>query len=86
MVSKCANPDCAVPFRYLHQGRLFRFESLGGPERRRTMTRDDGEKKHIRRLEFFWLCEQCAPKMTLVFDKEIGSSVRARLAAHASAA
>lgn len=85
MVSKCANPDCAAPFRYFHQGKLFRFESDAGPERRRAMG-TGGADKHMRRLEFYWLCQQCAPKMTLVFEKGIGISVRLRRAARASAA
>jgi len=30
MVAKCANPSCNVPFRYLSEGRLFRFETAVG--------------------------------------------------------
>ena len=86
MVSKCANPDCSVPFRYFHLGKLFRFEGEAGPERRRAMGNERDEKKHMRRLEFYWLCERCAPRMTLVFEKGTGVSVRPHLAAGASAA
>jgi len=46
----------------------------------------DSDGKQMRRLEFYWLCQQCAPKMTLVSEKGIGVSVRPRLAARASAA
>jgi hypothetical protein len=85
MVSKCANPDCTAPFRYFHQGKLFRFETEAGLERRRAMG-TDSDGKQMRRLEFYWLCQQCAPKLTLVSEKEMGVSVRPRLAARASAA
>ena len=86
MVSKCANPDCAVPFRYFHQGKLFRFEAEAGPERRRVMGPESSDTKHMRRLEFYWLCDHCASKMTVVEQKGTGVSVRPRLAAGATAA
>ena len=76
MVSKCANPDCSVPFRYFHNGKLFRVETVTGLERRRTMGQDDEQRKSLRRLEFFWLCEDCAEKMTLIFNKDSGVTVR----------
>ena len=77
MVSKCANPDCSVPFRYFHQGKLFRVETSTGLERRRAMGQDDEPRKPIRRLEFFWLCGDCSSRMTLVFDRQSGIGVRA---------
>lgn len=78
MVSKCANPDCSAPFRYFHTGKLFRAETLLGLDRRRTLDQEVQQSKPLRRLEFFWLCEDCAGKMTLIFDKELGVAVRAR--------
>lgn len=78
MVSKCANPACGVPFRYLHTGQLFRVETAAGFERRRSMGRDAADAKPLRRLEFFWLCENCARGMTVMFDKDVGVTVRAR--------
>jgi hypothetical protein len=78
MVSKCANPECSVPFRYFHTGKLFRVDTATGLDRRRTMGQD-GERPHaLRRLEFFWLCEDCAQRMTLIFDKDIGMTVRTK--------
>ena len=44
MLSKCANPSCSTPFRYLREGQLFRFQS----DRSNTRT------------EFFWLCSGCS--------------------------
>ncbi|HKW19426.1 MAG TPA: hypothetical protein VJO35_18095 [Terriglobales bacterium] len=78
MVSKCANPECSVPFRYFHTGKLFRVDTKTGLDRRRTMGHDGEQDKTLRRLEFFWLCENCAGKMTLAFDKSCGVTVHAK--------
>ena len=86
MVSKCANPQCEVPFRYFHQGKLFRLETEHGYDRRRGLGEDASMKKPMRRIEFFWLCEGCAGKMTLTSDKDIGVTVRPRMALGATAA
>ena len=85
MVSKCANPECAAPFRYFHLGKLYRFEAEARPERRRALGSEGGSKQ-MRRLEFFWLCEVCAARMTLVAAKGGGVLVRPHLADGASAA
>ena len=76
MVSKCANPECSAPFRYFHTGKLFRADIAVGLDRRRTLGQDDRRDKPLRRLEFFWLCEDCAGRMTVSFDKETGVKVR----------
>jgi hypothetical protein len=76
VVSKCANPECAAPFRYFRLGKLFRWETEVGFDRRRSLGPDDEMKKTIRRIEFYWLCENCAGKMTLVFEKGVGVSAR----------
>jgi hypothetical protein len=77
MVSKCANPNCAATFRYFHVGKLFRTESSSRLERRRSMGEDEEvSRRRLRRVEFHWLCESCASKMTLVFDQHAGVSVR----------
>jgi len=78
MVSKCANPECTTPFLYFHRGKLFRVETEGRQERRRNMGSESGAGKPLRRIEFYWLCQDCAEKMTLVFDRTIGISVRLR--------
>jgi hypothetical protein len=57
MVSKCANPSCDTPFRYFRGGMLFVFE----PHERSS-------SDLILSIEHFWLCECCAPSMTLVVD------------------
>jgi hypothetical protein len=86
MVSKCANPECSASFRYFHKGRLFRIDTSAGQDRRRTMGRDDELTTPLRRLEFFWLCQDCSQRMTLVYDKESGVTVRTTDYAHAVAA
>jgi len=85
MVSKCANPGCAATFLYFHKGKLFRLET---PVHQVLQGSDDGDgmKKPVRRLEFFWLCDTCACKMTLAFEKDGGIAVRPKLTRHAIAA
>jgi hypothetical protein len=78
MVSKCANPECTAPFLYFHRGRLFRLETEGRQERRRNLGGETGTGKPLRRIEFYWLCQDCAEKMTLAFDRATGISVRPR--------
>jgi hypothetical protein len=86
MVSKCANPECATLFRYFHQGKLFRLERSAGIDRRRTMGSENPPNKIMRRVEFYWLCDRCAERLTLVAQKESGISVRPLLSARATAA
>lgn len=86
MVSKCANPECSASFRYFHSGKLFRIETSGGQDRRRAMGRDGDSSKPLRRLEFYWLCEACATRLTLVYDKASGVSVRSADFARSAAA
>jgi len=69
MLSKCANPGCPAPFLYLHQGRLFRLDT--GTEYPRGQT----TQKTARNLEFFWLCDECAAKLTLRYKKGVGVTV-----------
>jgi hypothetical protein len=59
VVSVCANPQCAKPFRYLHEGRLIRFEPET-PEAQPNGT-----------AELFWLCGECVQRFVLT--KEAGT-------------
>ena len=85
MVSKCANPDCSAPFRYFHTGKLFRADTAFGFDSR-TMGQDAEQSKPPRRLEFFWLCEDCSGKMTLSFNRDSGVTVRPNEGARSAAA
>ena len=64
MVSKCANPACSAPFHYLREGKLFEVDSRESSA--------VGERKPIRRVEFFWLCGRCSAVLTVINDKEKG--------------
>jgi hypothetical protein len=66
MLSKCANPGCPAPFLYLHEGKLFRLDI--GTESAAGQT----SQKAVRNLEFFWLCGECAAKLTLRYKKGVG--------------
>ena len=57
MVSTCANPDCTVPFRRLREGRLIVIDRFRDADL-------------ARRPEYFWLCDQCARRFTLVIGPE----------------
>jgi hypothetical protein len=85
MLSKCANPGCAATFLYLHEGKLFRLDTsvevLACTPVREMM-------KPSRRIEFFWLCSECAGELTLGYNKGAGITVvslRKELAQAASA-
>jgi hypothetical protein len=73
MLSKCANPSCQAPFQYLSEGKLFRFDQRqavhAGPQ---LVT----EKKPPRRIEHFWLCSDCASRMTVAWDRTKGVYVQ----------
>jgi hypothetical protein len=76
MVSKCANPGCSTPFRYLHEGKLFRLQTEAAPAGGPTFGADPDVKKPPRHIEFFWLCDHCAGSMTLIFDRNVGLMVK----------
>ncbi len=59
MLSKCANPACSTPFRYLNQGKLFSIESATSSSRTH------------RPFECYWLCENCAQTLVIVMDQGI---------------
>jgi hypothetical protein len=70
VLHKCANPACLVPFRKLSQGKLFLVETepLEGSELGRAHWR--GQSSH--RIEYYWLCDQCAFALTLSYEKGRG--------------
>ena len=76
MLSKCANPGCSASFLYLHQGKLFRLETGGNGDDRRVDLADSQGKHPSRRLEYFWLCDECASIMTVGFKKGVGVTTR----------
>ena len=73
MLSKCANLGCSASFLYLHQGKLFRLETSGNGD---ANVADPQGKHSSRRLEYFWLCDECASLMTVSFKKGVGVTTR----------
>ncbi len=76
MLDKCLNPECSEPFLYLHVGRLFRFErqphsNISAPEPAAVLGRNS--------WEFFWLCENCAGRYTLLMQPDGTIEMVARL-------
>jgi hypothetical protein len=73
MLSHCANLQCSRPFLRLGQGRLFLVETecvakLG----ELTAPPSPYSRRQPRRVERYWLCEQCAQLWTLVHDQRQG--------------
>ena len=61
MVSKCSNPSCTRPFRYLADGKLFHIDISQHPELRRKRP----DPKRSEDIEHFWLCGQCSQLFTV---------------------
>jgi len=73
MLAKCANPGCSNHFLYMSEGKVFRYETRcetnGAP--------DFGNlKRPARRIEFFWLCSNCAANMTLIYQEGSGVAIQ----------
>jgi hypothetical protein len=76
MLDKCSNPGCLRTFHYFGEGRVY-FKSCDCahvPRGREMSLWPDCPKP----LEYFWLCGNCAHKLTLVFDPAGRAVVRPR--------
>lgn len=71
MLSKCANPACSTPFRRLREGKLFVVETEGTATDQQAVT-PMRRARLLRRVEHFWLCDECSAFITLTFDRERG--------------
>lgn len=69
MLAKCANPVCNTPFRRLSEGKLFLVESESANGQHAI---DPRRNKPPRRIEYFWLCSECAHVVTLAFHGTTG--------------
>jgi hypothetical protein len=77
MVTKCANPGCSAPFLYLRQGKLFRIETVDTQsDQGASFGMDPIAGRAARHLEFFWLCDDCAPLMTVAVKRGRGVIVQ----------
>lgn len=70
MLHKCANPACLSPFRKLSQGKLFLVEAEADERSRSRRASRAGQPSH--RIEYYWLCDQCAFVLTLSYEKGQG--------------
>ena len=85
MVSKCANPGCSAPFRYLRTGKLFRVEMEHDPIATQALEAMFAPQKPTRRAHFFWLCDGCSSKVKLVVGKN-GIATEPLIRTHAAVA
>ena len=73
MLSHCANPQCSKPFLRLGQGKLFLVESDGVAKSGELRAAPSPPMRFPpRRVERYWLCDQCALVLTLVHDRSQG--------------
>lgn len=84
MLAKCANPQCSAPFHSLQDGRIFQLELDESGEPLDFRLAATGVKKPAHR-ERFWLCPQCAPRFTLIFQRGKGLAVAPVAALRAAA-
>lgn len=72
MLSRCANTQCSKPFLRLKEGKLFLVETerLARPgEPAPPFVR---ARQMQRQVEHFWLCDECATRYSLVYDRDRG--------------
>jgi len=73
MLSHCANLQCRKPFLRLREGKLFLVEieptnKPGQPSFPPSLR----ARQQQRPVEHYWLCDDCAVRWTLVYDRERG--------------
>jgi hypothetical protein len=73
MLSHCANSQCGRPFLRLGQGKLFLVEAecFATPADLKPLP-PAHTRLQPRRVERYWLCDQCAQVSTLVHDRNQG--------------
>src|SRR5258706_9608371 len=73
MLSHCANSECSRPFLQLGQGKLFLVETECVATSEELATPPVSyARRRTRRVERYWLCDQCAQVSTLVHDQKQG--------------
>jgi hypothetical protein len=80
-MTHCANPACAIPLRYLRDGRLFQFEvrrKFPIAEQLPGNQSPSAAERWVRKVSHFWLCGKCASTLTLAFDALKGVVVKPR--------
>ncbi len=69
MLSKCANPVCSNTLRYLHEGKPYLIESIGGPAKSKPEA-DLQDTDKSRAIGYAWLCPSCCRDMTVYIGDE----------------
>ena len=82
MLSRCANSQCCKPFLKLREGKLFLVET----DRVTRPGESRGARQLRRSVEHYWLCDDCATRWTLVYDRERGVALEPLRRAVASVA
>lgn len=59
MLCQCLNPNCGKPFRYLHEGRIFRIEQVRVAP---------GSTQLERSVESYWLCGTCSRRLKVIVE------------------
>jgi len=73
MLSQCANSKCGKPFLRLREGKLFLVETDRLTKPGEAATPPFVRARQIqRRVEHYWLCDECAAEWTLIYDRENG--------------
>jgi hypothetical protein len=72
MLSRCANPECGRPFLKLREGRLFLVETERVIKPALAVPPFVRARQWQRRVEHYWLCDDCAAKWTLAYDRDRG--------------
>ena len=72
MLHKCANPGGSIRLGLLRRGKLFQFESEYYEAPAPGAVSCSRKARPIRRVERYWLCDECAASLTLTFDQSRG--------------
>jgi hypothetical protein len=73
MLSRCANDQCGKPFLRLRDGKLFLVETERLTKPGQSVSPPFVRARQPQRqVEHYWLCDDCAKKWTLVYEREHG--------------
>jgi hypothetical protein len=70
MLHKCANPACSTLFRRITEGKLFLVQMHPQDSPRLKSDRPIYKRTVLRRVEHYWLCDECSRHLTLVVEPE----------------
>lgn len=72
MFIRCANSKCHLPRKSFSEGRLFQFEIVAISVAASDESSEPFDEKPERNIAHFWLCQNCASKMSLELDPQQG--------------